>query len=146
MEFKNKVLQNSIASIFAGLLWIVIIGALPFMEEILYPAQGTNDSWQRGLVLLPFALVIAVPCVYFISTLVVSRGWTKLSFFILATSLIATLIGSLIVIPSAVVMAYIGMVSIIESFQIILYSLTVILFTVIAPATLWWFLGSKSIY
>ncbi len=144
MKTKKDILKNSLASVLAGLLWVAIIGALPFIEEMIYPAQDTNDSWQRGLVLLPILLLISAPLLYFISTMVVEKGWIKLSSFILASSISAGIIGATVIIPSVLVMAYAGMTSVAESFQIALYGLILISLTALPPAMLWWLLRKKS--
>ena len=134
-------MRKIIASITSAALWTGILIALPFLEESLEKYPSSNDSWQRGMVLIPFVFLLAIFAAHAISKWAVSRGYTSYLNFTLRSSLMSSIVCALALIPFCVVASVVGMIEWSEGLLIGAYGIASVFMACIPAASIWWIIG-----
>lgn len=131
------------ASIYAAILWTVILGLLPFIGEAIWPAEDANDSWQRGYIGLPFVAVFAAPIMYIVGSRALSLGHINILTFAAYTSRISALISIAFAIPLLSVISYIERSFSAEYLLTLLYLGAIVFASLLIPAMVWWAIGKQ---
>jgi hypothetical protein len=134
-------MNNRILSIFATLIcsvtWVATLIALPFAEEYFSPS-GSNDSWQRGLVVTPFVIAPVLVVFHFVCKKAVAAGHVSFYSFVFNSSLYGLLLFLSLGLPVFVVSLVIGLISIVNLFVVSCYLMVAAYLTLLPSLSLWW--------
>ena len=138
----NRV-TSSIATLVCSLVWLSILVALPLIEENFEPS-GTNDSWQRGLVVAPFVFVMALVVVYHITKKPIQSGYVSFLNFITVSSFYGLLVFMSFGLPAFIILAVFKIVPITMLLTASLYFTVIFIFTQLPPLAIWWLIALRT--
>ncbi len=136
-------ITSSIATLACSVLWVVILVALPFIEEYFNP-PGPNDSWQRGLIITPFIIVPALVVFYHITKKTINSGHVSFLRFIGLTSFYGILVLLSFGLPTFIIALIIKAMPLAALITVSSYIVAVIYLTQLLPLSIWWLIALRS--
>lgn len=128
---------SSFATLICSITWVATLIALPFIEEYLFPS-GSNDSWQRGLVVTPFLIAPALVVIYFICKRAVTAGHVSFIAFVSKSSFYGLLLFLSLGFPAFIISLVIGITSIANLLAVSGCLLLIAYLTQLPSLSLWW--------